>query len=142
MTNETSRIHFRPWAGTNYEHGIGGKRLLALDESHYPDTDDPEQTQTVMKKLLANKQSQFACSATAFEEVLNEYGPDLIIAWGGAALFNNTPLLYGRDTSSIAHDNVDIYTLRIYSALGKNVSHPTYGYAWDRWHEAIAKFMA
>lgn len=200
MTNETTKIHFRPWVGKNYGPGIGGKRLLVLGESHYSDADDPELTQVVMEKLLGYKLGrgeyepwmktftvferavagrelsggesaafwnsvlfynfvqeampcrgkrptgrQFAESAAAFEELLNEYEPDLIIAWG-TALFDRTPVLDGRDTPSIGHDGVDIYTYEYTLRSGKTcrmmrMSHPAYGYAWDWWHGAIAKFM-
>lgn len=201
MKNETTTIHFRPWKGTEYEKGIGGKRLLVLGESHYSDKDNPEQTQVVMRELLDYKlgtgkykpwmktftvferavagrelsgeesaafwnsvlfynfvqemmpdrgfrptRKQFADSAAAFEEVLNEYEPDLVIAWG-TALYDSTPVLDGRDTPSIVYDDANIYTYEYTLRSGKacrmmRMSHPAYGYSWEWWHEVIEKFMA
>lgn len=196
-----TNIHFRPWVGDNYEKGIGGKRLLVLGESHYSDTDDPELTQTVMKKLFDYKlgageyeswmktftvferamtgrelsgeesvafwnsvlfynfiqemlpgagyrptRKQFAGSAAAFDEVLNEYEPDLIITWG-TALFDNTPALDGRDAPSIELDNNAIYTYEYVLLSGKHckmlrMSHPSRNYSIVKWHEIISKFMS
>ncbi len=201
MTNKTSRIHFRPWVGKNYEQGIGGKRLLVLGESQYSSTDNPEQTQMVIRKLLDYKlgsceyepwmktfsvferavagrelsgeesaafwnsvlfynfvqemmpyrgfrptRKQFADSAAAFEEILNEYEPDLVIAWG-TALYDSTPALDGHDAPSIAYDDTDTYTYEYTLRSGKTcrmmrMSHPAYGYSWEWWHEVIEKFMA
>lgn len=205
MQNET-KIHLRPWIGSEYEKGIGGKRLLVLGESQYSDTDNPELTQIVMKKLLAYKlrkrkdeaeyepwmrtftiferavagrvlsgeesaafwnsvlfynfvqemmpdrgfrptRKQFADSAAAFEEVLNAYEPDLIIAWG-KTLFDRTPELAGRNTPSIMHDKIEIYTYEYTLRSGKmcrmmRMLHPAApGYSKELWHEVIAEFLA
>lgn len=89
---------------------------------------------------------QFADSADAFEEVLNEYAPDKIITWG-TTLYDRTPSLCGCDTPSIVYDDAEIYTYEYTLRSGKTcrimrMSHPAYGYAWDWWHEVIMRFMA
>lgn len=89
---------------------------------------------------------QFADSAEAFEEVLNEYEPDLIIAWG-KALFAHTPTLNGHDTPSIIYENDEIYTYEYTLRSGKTcrmmrMKHPAYGCAKSKWHEVIKRFFA
>ncbi len=51
----TSNPFFRPWKGQNYEHGVNGKRLLLLGESHYgAGANTPDMTNLYIKGYLAS----------------------------------------------------------------------------------------
>ena len=90
---------------------------------------------------------QFVESSNAFDEVLNEYEPDLVIAWG-VTLFDKVSPHDGRGTLSMMSDTADVYTYEYTLRSGKTcrtmrMPHPaSYGYVWKQWHEAIARFMA
>lgn len=88
---------------------------------------------------------QFRDSEAAFFEVLNQYKPHKIIAWG-SRLYNNLPRIGHQlpdltDNSGTTHE-VWGYTLD----NGQTVevlkcTHPSAGFTWDYWHEVFQQFI-
>ncbi len=88
---------------------------------------------------------EFKDSAQAFFEVLDRYCPDCVIVWG-KRLYNNLPQegCQGPDLQlpDGTFQETWIYTL----TGGKRVHvmpilHPSSGFSWDFWHEAIRRYL-
>lgn len=84
-------------------------------------------------------------SETAFFEVLNEYKPDIIIAWG-KRLYGVLPDTNWTDERAINIDGYDIengyYTINDNHKVKMfYVYHPSTGYDWSYWHKVISHFI-
>ena len=95
---------------------------------------------------ISPEPGDFKDSYAAFFEVLEKYRPDCVIVWG-KRLYNNLPQegCQGPDLqlSDGTFQETWIYTL----SGGKRVHvlpilHPSSGFSWDFWHEAIRLYLA
>ena len=88
-------VHFQPWTGSAYLHGINGRKVLVLGESHYcakPEDDVPAVTVNVIRDLL-DPDSEFEAyknTYTKFERALA--GKEL--DWSGKAELWNSVVFY------------------------------------------------
>ena len=83
-------------------------------------------------------------SKVPFLEVIYDYAPDIIIAWGNGA-YNYTPD-GGVYDSPLVYENIKaeryIYTLK----SGKKctlmkIHHPSMFFSWEKWHEVIKQAL-
>ncbi len=87
----------------------------------------------------------FLLSEGAFFEVLEEYRPDRVIAWG-KRLYNNLPQK-GYQLSDIIVATGDKIETWAYETVGGHVvqvlpiTHPSSGFVWEYWHEVIKAFI-
>lgn len=193
-------VHFLPWVGKNYSHGICGRKVLVLGESHYcanPEDDTPYITREVIADLLgsgseheaykntytkferalagkvldwrgkselwnsvifynfvqtpmsgprtAPSVDDFRKSDQAFFEVLEQYHPDCVIAWG-KRLYDHLPPSGHQGKTVLLPDGTSQETWVYVLSDGKSVGvlpiqHPSSGFSWDFWHEAIMGFL-
>lgn len=193
-------VHFLPWVGKNYSHGICGRKVLVLGESHYcanPEDDTPYITREVIADLLgsgseheaykntytkferalagkvldwrgkselwnsvifynfvqtpmsgprtAPSVDDFRKSDQAFFEVLEQYRPDCVIAWG-KRLYDHLPPAGRQGKTVLLPDGTSQETWVYVLSDGKSVGvlpihHPSSGFSWDFWHEAIMGFL-
>jgi len=83
---------------------------------------------------------QIESAKEPFKKMLEIYAPDVILPWGKT--------LYRVLTSLEGHSGVDIdgHETWIYPVVGKeirmlNMTHPSAGYSWTKWHEVICKML-
>ena len=89
---------------------------------------------------------QFHDSEAAFFEVLNQYKPHKIIAWG-SRLYNNLPRKGHQLPDLIDADGTlhEVWGYKLNN--GQNVEvmqciHPSAGFAWDYWHKLFKIFIS
>ena len=89
---------------------------------------------------------EFKDSAQAFFEVLDRYRPDCVIVWG-KRLYNNLPHVGYQGPELRLQDGTCLETWVYSIADGQSVQvlpiqHPSTGFSWDFWHEAIKQYLA
>lgn len=92
---------------------------------------------------------QYRAAAAPFFEVLNQYEPDYLIAWGKSNLFYGTPSdrwIPGEDLTAgeeIGHSGrYELNNGKVVKALF--IKHPVARFstfAWDKWHEIIEQLI-
>ena len=170
MRNE-NHIHFLPWVGKKYNEGIGGKKILVLGESHYcakPEDDTPFVTRKVIENLLdpATEHESYKNTYTKFERALAGKVLDWqekVDLWNSVIFYNFVQRpMSGPRISPEPGDFKDSYAAFfevleadgtcqetwIYTLSGGKrvlvlpILHPSSGFSWDFWHEAIRRCLA
>lgn len=94
---------------------------------------------------ISPEPGDFKDSYAAFFEVLEEYRPDCIIVWG-KRLYNNLPQ-EGHQGPDLQLPDGTFQETWIYTLSGGKrvhvmpVLHPSSGFSWDFWHEAIRRCL-
>lgn len=88
---------------------------------------------------------EFQDSFAAFFEVLEQYRPDCVIAWG-KRLYEHLPPAGRQGKTVLLPDGTSLETWAYVLSDGKCVAvlpiqHPSSGFSWDFWHEAIMGFL-
>ena len=88
---------------------------------------------------------EFQDSFAAFFEVLEQYRPDCVIAWG-KRLYERLPPAGRQGKTVLLPDGTSLETWAYVLSDGKCVAalpiqHPSSGFSWDFWHEAIMGFL-
>ncbi len=88
---------------------------------------------------------EYQKSEEAFFEVLEEYCPDYVIAWG-VRLYDSLPnkgyqlpdvkLTSGDEIATWAYETKGGHVVQVLRSY-----HPSSGYAWEYWHEVIKEFL-
>lgn len=84
-------------------------------------------------------------SELAFKEILEEYMPDYIIAWGTTRIYELTPNWGGKEGKLILENN-DSRKIWTYRINDKDIPalfiyHPSSGMSWEYCHQFIKKFL-
>ena len=95
------------------------------------------------ERSLVNKETTLDEGQKALSEVVDELQPDLIIVWGVTRMYQYFPSEGWIPGEEI---NIDGYNLKngYYKTKGTKVVfvyHPSTGYEWDWWYEALAPFL-
>lgn len=88
---------------------------------------------------------EFQDSFAAFLEVLEQYRPDCVIAWG-KRLYERLPPAGRQGKTVLLPDGTSLETWAYVLSDGKCVAvlpiqHPSSGFSWDFWHESIMGFL-
>lgn len=88
---------------------------------------------------------EFQDSFAAFFKVLEQYHPDCVIAWG-KRLYDHLPPSGHQGKTVLLPDGTSLETWVYVLSDGKSVGvlpiqHPSSGFSWDFWHEAIMGFL-
>lgn len=88
---------------------------------------------------------EFQDSFAAFFEVLEQYHPDCVIAWG-KRLYDHLPPSGHQGKAVLLPDGTSLETWAYVLSDGKCVGvlpiqHPSSGFSWDFWHSVIRSFL-
>jgi hypothetical protein len=91
-------IEHRPWKGSNYESGIGGKRIAIVGHSHYGDVDYELLTCTIVQGVIqGNEALRF------FTSIRNFFGYSSHAEfWNRVVFFNYLPSCVGTASERFA----------------------------------------
>lgn len=120
---------------------------------------DPTQRQRIWQSVMfynylqvamdgpreAGTAAQYSQACEAFFEVMEQYQPQYIIAWG-KRLWDKLPSEHWDDGTDITIDCYRVptgsYTLKSGMWVkAMAVNHPSVGYSWDYWHKVIITFL-
>lgn len=93
----------------------------------------------------AGTNEQYRNAAGTFFSVLDEYEPDLVIAWGDQ-LWSKLPWERWTEGEALMVDGYGVNNGYYRLASGRQarvicVYHPSTGYSWDFWHKVIAEVL-
>lgn len=85
-------------------------------------------------------------SELAFKEILEEYLPDYVIAWGTTRLYDITPNWNGIESEIKLSENGDTRKVWTYQINEKKIpvlfiQHPSSGISWEYCHQFIKRFL-
>ncbi len=132
---------------TKFERALAGK-VLSFDEKAavWNSVIFYNYVQVPISSARVSPTAQhFLSSEEAFFEVLEEYRPDCIIAWG-KRLYNNLPQKGYQlpDITSSTGEKIETWAYETTSGHVMHVlpiTHPSAGFDWEYWHEVIKKFI-
>lgn len=151
----------------NYRHGIISKTqgkwcntYLKFERVLVNHETTPEESKKIWDSILFYNYLQvtmdgarttgtwqdFENAGTPFLEVLNKYQPDVVIVWGVRLYSLMTDDCWEKSTDERLKDG---YVLRkgIYRLSNEKsvnviaIYHPSTGFSWDYWHDAISPFI-
>lgn len=101
---------------------------------------------TMLKPRQAGTKEQYQQAAKPFYDVIDEYRPEYIIAWGERLWGAMPGDERWTDGETISVDGYDVYTgsYRLTgggSSRAMPVYHPSGGYSWKYWHKVIKEFL-